>query len=222
MADVNITYKGASIATMGASGTKTLETSGKYCEDDITIEYVAPTTPTKPTQPLYVTENGTYTAPSGTAYTPVTVNVPTGGVSGYAKKTGSFVLSSDYTYAERADRTYLGNILIETGLSHIYSLIVWSEEWAAGEATANCFGLSMAFPDNPPTDTNVANACHYYSGYSIMRNGTNNLAASFAQGVFFHSMSSNISEGSFGLRCHSASFPIRAGQTIRWEACGEE
>lgn len=145
-----------------------------------------------------------------------------GGGSGYAKKTGSFVLATDYTYANRADQAYTGSILIETGLSHIDSLIVWSEEWATGEATANCFGISMAFPDNPPTDTSVANACHYYSGYSTMRNGTNNLAPSYAQGVFFHSMSSNIAEGSFGLRCHSASFPIRAGHTIRWEAWGAE
>lgn len=31
------------------------------------------------TEPLSITENGTYTAPKGKAYTPVTVNVPTGG-----------------------------------------------------------------------------------------------------------------------------------------------
>ena len=36
-------------------------------------------------EPLSVTANGTYTAPSGTAYTPVTVNVPSGGVSVPAK-----------------------------------------------------------------------------------------------------------------------------------------
>lgn len=50
------------------------------------------------TQPLSVTENGTYTAPSGTAYTPVTVNVPTGGslpsVIGKIDG-GSFTLASD-------------------------------------------------------------------------------------------------------------------------------
>lgn len=39
MADVDIKYKGASIATMSASGIKTLQTSGKYCEDNITVEY---------------------------------------------------------------------------------------------------------------------------------------------------------------------------------------
>ena len=40
MSDITISYKGSSIATMDASGTKTLLTEGKYCEDDITIDYV--------------------------------------------------------------------------------------------------------------------------------------------------------------------------------------
>lgn len=42
MEDVNITYKGASIATMDASGTKTLTTQGKYCEGDISVAYTKP------------------------------------------------------------------------------------------------------------------------------------------------------------------------------------
>ena len=39
MADITIEYKNSTIATMSASGTKTLETAGTYCEDDITINY---------------------------------------------------------------------------------------------------------------------------------------------------------------------------------------
>lgn len=42
MADVNITYKGSSIATMDADGAKTLNTKGKYCKDDITVQYAKP------------------------------------------------------------------------------------------------------------------------------------------------------------------------------------
>ena len=42
MSDITISYKGADIATMDASGTKTLLTEGKYCEDDITLQYVKP------------------------------------------------------------------------------------------------------------------------------------------------------------------------------------
>ena len=42
MAEVTINYKDTAIATMDASGTKTLQTQGKYCEDDISITYVKP------------------------------------------------------------------------------------------------------------------------------------------------------------------------------------
>lgn len=42
MSEIAINYKGNSIATMDASGTKTLLTSGKYCEDDIEIIYTRP------------------------------------------------------------------------------------------------------------------------------------------------------------------------------------
>lgn len=40
MADVTLTYKGATIAELSESGNKTLETAGKYCEADILLEYV--------------------------------------------------------------------------------------------------------------------------------------------------------------------------------------
>ena len=41
-ADISISYAGSQIATMNSSGTKTLLTEGKYCEDDITITYTKP------------------------------------------------------------------------------------------------------------------------------------------------------------------------------------
>ena len=42
MADLTIKYKGNPIVEMTESGTKTLKTAGKYCEDDISVEYVKP------------------------------------------------------------------------------------------------------------------------------------------------------------------------------------
>lgn len=42
MADVTIWYEGSTIAELNASGTKTLSTSGKYCEGDIVVEYAKP------------------------------------------------------------------------------------------------------------------------------------------------------------------------------------
>lgn len=42
MSDITIDYKGSTIATINSSGTTTLGTSGKWCEDDITLTYVRP------------------------------------------------------------------------------------------------------------------------------------------------------------------------------------
>lgn len=40
MADVTLTYKGATIGELSESGNKTLKTAGKYCDADILLEYV--------------------------------------------------------------------------------------------------------------------------------------------------------------------------------------
>lgn len=42
MSDINITYKGNSIATLDNTSSKTLLTAGKYCEGNIGIEYAKP------------------------------------------------------------------------------------------------------------------------------------------------------------------------------------
>lgn len=64
MSDIDITYKGSSIATMDASGTKTLLTSGKYCEANIVVDYTKPT-PTQASHPdptISVSSSGLITA----------------------------------------------------------------------------------------------------------------------------------------------------------------
>lgn len=43
MSEIDINYKGSTIASMDASGTKTLLTSGKYCEGNVEIVYTRPT-----------------------------------------------------------------------------------------------------------------------------------------------------------------------------------
>lgn len=42
MADVTVKYKGNTIAEISKEGTKTLKTSGKYCEGDISVSYIPP------------------------------------------------------------------------------------------------------------------------------------------------------------------------------------
>lgn len=60
MAGVTIRYKGATIAAMeGQSVTKTLQTKGAYCEDDITVQYV-PESGAVPSGVIHIAANGTY------------------------------------------------------------------------------------------------------------------------------------------------------------------
>lgn len=72
---VAIKYKGSTIASMNADGTKTLKTAGRYCEGNIGVEYTAPT-------PSLISKNiaanGTYNAADDNAdgFDIVTVDVP--------------------------------------------------------------------------------------------------------------------------------------------------
>lgn len=47
MSAVEISYKGSQIASMDATGVKTLLTGDTFCEDDIVIQYTAPSAPTR-------------------------------------------------------------------------------------------------------------------------------------------------------------------------------
>ena len=42
MADVEVSYENTLIKSLSASGQAVLHTAGKYCDDDITIDYTAP------------------------------------------------------------------------------------------------------------------------------------------------------------------------------------
>lgn len=78
-----VSYKGATITEVN-NNTKVLETAGTWLEDDITLVDVTSGGGSSPViNPLSVTENGTYTVPSGVdGYSPVTVNVQSSGGGG--------------------------------------------------------------------------------------------------------------------------------------------
>lgn len=82
MSEVTINYKDTAIATMDASGTKTLQTRGRYCEDDIEVVYARPSAPSG-TKQISITQNGT-TIEDVAAYAnaEITVNVQGGGDGG--------------------------------------------------------------------------------------------------------------------------------------------
>lgn len=74
-----------------------LPTAGKYCDTDIVVTAVGGggTTPANPIiESLQVTENGTYTAPSGVdGYSPVTVNV-TGSTNTESEEMSQFLMNT--------------------------------------------------------------------------------------------------------------------------------
>ena len=71
MADVEIKYKGASIATLNETGTKTLKTSGKYCESDITVSYTKSAVPAETNHRHYEYDNPAAVSGSGNYITVV-------------------------------------------------------------------------------------------------------------------------------------------------------
>ena len=71
MADVEIKYKGASIATMNETGTKTLKTSEKYCEDNITVSYTKSAVPAETNHRHYEHDNPAAVSGSGNYITVV-------------------------------------------------------------------------------------------------------------------------------------------------------
>lgn len=99
MADIEIGYKGSTIASMSSSGTTTLDTAGTYCEDDITITYdkvqgsaFTPATTISVTPTISIDSNGLITANnSGTSsITPtVTAGYITSGTAGTVTVNGS-------------------------------------------------------------------------------------------------------------------------------------
>lgn len=81
--DVEISYKGSQIATMDASGTKTLETEGTYCEDDIVVAYNKPSSTLQSKTVSPTTSQQTVSPDSGyDGLSSVTVNAMPSGTAG--------------------------------------------------------------------------------------------------------------------------------------------
>ena len=136
-----VTYKGSTLTTVN-NQTRTLKTAGKYMEGDVILTDITEsgsggyvwqdaqgyvhlddegTTPIT-VEPLSVTQNGTYTATTGHAYSPVTVNVSGGGGSSASKKQINFIdydgtILHSYTKTEWQSVTTLPSNPSHTGLT---------------------------------------------------------------------------------------------------------
>ena len=148
-----------------------------------------------------------------------------GGGSGYAKKNGSFVLATDYIYSESVARGYSGSLLVDTGLSKIDYVTMWVEEWmnqTLGEATS--VGLYIAANRLARVGDNAGAPNYYIPAVGVLKNNaTNYFYGDGYGGIVTHLVCPNdVPEGSFGFRCRSGAYAIRAGCTVRWEASGTE
>ena len=93
MAGVTIGYKGSTIATIQGTGSKTLLTEGKYCEDDITVDYVQESGGgITPTGTKSITTNGTHDV---TNYASASVNVQPNVTSKSVTANGTYNAASD-------------------------------------------------------------------------------------------------------------------------------
>lgn len=153
-------------------GTSTrLKTAGKYCDRDIVVTATGGggTTPAEPIiEPLEVTKNGTYTAPSGVdGYSPVSVNVPI--PDGYVKPSGTLNVTENGTYDVTSyasvnvnvqsgggeSPTALLDALLNNKLTSIDSNVTSIVAYA-------CRGLSKLKTVNLPNVTSIGTYAFYY------------------------------------------------------------
>lgn len=117
MAEVEISYKGSNIATMNASGTKTLLTEAKYLEDDVTVTYTRPSAPSG-TKNISITANGQTTEDvTNYASAQITANVPntySAGDEGKVVSNGALVAqgSDTVTQNDTYDTTLISSLTV--------------------------------------------------------------------------------------------------------------
>lgn len=160
------------------------------------------------TQPLSVTVNGTYTAPAGEAYTPVTVNVPTGGsLPSVISKIdgGSFTLASDTEGGLQSISHSLG--VVPKGF------VIWTEDELSGIAAtryiANCVFSAVNIVDK--------NSNNYVAsgGATITYNGNASMLASNM--LLTSAIVQNYMDAS-RIRCNNALIFYKAGCQYKWLA----
>lgn len=117
MAEVEISYKGSNIATMNASGTKTLLTEAQYMEDDVTVTYTRPAAPSG-TKNISITQNGATTEDvTSYASAQITANVPntySAGDEGKVVSNGALVAqgSDTVTTNDTYDTTLISSLTV--------------------------------------------------------------------------------------------------------------
>jgi hypothetical protein len=153
-----------------------LPTAGKYCDRDIVVTATGGVVADPIIEPLEITENGTYTAPDGVdGYSPVTVNVPTGGGDNLDKLIdGTLTEVSSAATSVRSYAFYFNDILTSVDFPSATSVGAYAFYACASLASVyfpnatsiegyvfnNCTSLASAdFPKATSVGTNEFYAC---------------------------------------------------------------
>lgn len=182
MSAVEISYKGEQIASMDATGVKTLLTGDTFCEDDIVIQYTAPSAPTPTgTKSITISAAGTttedvtnyasaeITVPSGSAATPATAITanPTISVSSTGLITASVSGSQSVTPSVSAG-------YVSSGTAGTVSV--------SGSNTSQLTTQAAQTITPTTTDQTIASG-KYLTGAQTIKGDANLVAANIADGV---------------------------------------
>lgn len=212
MSDIEITYKGNTIAEVNASGTKKLLTKGKYCEDDIEIEYVKPgggDTPTG-TKQISITQNGTTTHDvTDYATAEIITNVSGGGGSGIIIDSGTFTLES---------RTQGGSVIINHNLGVVPQIVIIQAPNYETEIETSgsnvVYGIYNSI-NSSVCDHGAMMACGYYANASATGPSFGYLNGSNAGRTAFEA---SLSATQFCGIFYTNTYQYAAGVTYKWTA----
>lgn len=185
MADVDISYNGSTIATMSDTGTKTLETQGKYCTGDIVVSYTKPAPEEVAEKDVnFIDYDGTirysYTASEFANLTELPANPSHTGLTAQG---WNWSLSDAKTYVAANGKLWIGQMCItDDGKTRIYIRLEAGRlspylgfglngtaviNWGDGSTEDTVTGSSVAAADSIRTQHTYTNPGDYVISISV-------------------------------------------------------
>ncbi len=137
---------------------------------------------------------------------------------GLSVASGAFTVATDYSYTGSAVSTYSGDLDIDTGLSNIDAILVYSKEWLEKTAERPCFGSFIYLKSNVRYSNDNPNVAAHMIGIAMNATTGTWFGQSVACGALLNFFNTSIPAGHFSIKTHSSTYPIKAGHTIKWIA----